>query len=213
MSAEDWSIMVEQAAMAARMAGTMPGGLEQFIKAGRKVDTEWTEELKEAVIQNIVTSESYTHPNRRFIGNGVYLPGAIRNNIGWVVLVMDSSGSTWGTLLEVFGSNINNIVEEVKPERVTLLHVDTAVRKVEEFEPGEKVVINAKGGGGTLFQPAFDWINAQDEVPLAVVYLTDMDNSDRGQLKEPDYPVIWCAPKWIADRTTPEFGRMVGVEA
>jgi len=54
--------------------------------------------------------------------------------------------------------------------------------------------------------PVMDWCDAQDEQPVALIYLTDMDGSHR---KEPPHmPVLWATPS-CGERQQPPYGEVV----
>ena len=88
------------------------------------------------------------------------------------------------------------------------------VQHVQRFEPGDTVSIDAKGGGGTDFRPVFEHIDGdknEDEPPVCVVYLTDLDGSFPNV--EPDYPVLWCVPEGsCCGSRPPPFGEIVAVK-
>jgi predicted metal-dependent peptidase len=69
--------------------------------------------------------------------------------------------------------------------------IDTCVQAVHEFTPDDEIVLKMVGGGGTLFQPAFDWVEENDVDPLALIYLTDLEGETP---QAPDYPVLWVTP-------------------
>jgi predicted metal-dependent peptidase len=54
-----------------------------------------------------------------------------------------------------------------------------------------------KGGGGTSFAPAFEYLNEHHDIDAAV-YLTDLCSDDFGE--EPNYPVLWVS---TTDRDAP----------
>jgi predicted metal-dependent peptidase len=49
--------------------------------------------------------------------------------------------------------------------------------------------IEPKGGGGTDFRPAFEWVEHQGVRPACFIYLSDMRCDKFPQ--EPDFPVLW----------------------
>jgi hypothetical protein len=66
------------------------------------------------------------------------------------------------------------------------------------------------GGGGTLFQPAFDLINSFDDQPAcAIYYSADLANYD-ARLTQPDYPVLWVTG--IDVRREGQFGNTVKID-
>ena len=49
--------------------------------------------------------------------------------------------------------------------------------------------VTHKGGGGTAFRPAFEYIAEHCPYVTAAVFLTDLESEDFGP--EPPYPVLW----------------------
>ncbi|MEW8586261.1 MAG: VWA-like domain-containing protein, partial [Candidatus Thiodiazotropha sp.] len=91
-----------------------------------------------------------------------------------------------------FLSEINALKGQMRA-RITLLACDSAIAEEapwtyeawEDFQLPERIT----GGGGTSFEPVFEWISAQGIRPDLLVYFTDAE----GAFPEyaPHYPVIW----------------------
>lgn len=197
MTAEDWKIAAEQAAMMARKAGNMPGDLERDMRNARKPATDCWQVLKEFIEHTQPSDYSWSQPNRRFIADNVYLPGVIKENTGIFVIGSDMSGSVDERLASAFGGHITAIFDEFKPERIYVVHHDHKVQRVQEFAPGDEIKLNPKGGGGTAFQPVFDWMAEHEIEAKAVIMLTD----SYGPVPDnpPDCPVLWAIPTWVAN--------------
>ncbi|MCG8428709.1 MAG: VWA-like domain-containing protein, partial [Chromatiales bacterium] len=77
--------------------------------------------------------------------------------------------------------------------RVTLLACDAALAEGAPwvFEPWEEFTLpeTFKGGGGTSFEPVFEWVEQQGMQPESLVYFTDAEGAFPQQ--EPHYPVLW----------------------
>jgi predicted metal-dependent peptidase len=111
-----------------------------------------------------------------------------------IVLVIDTSGSVPQRAYDRFLTEAQAVLDELKPERLHLLSVSHYVCDVHTLESGKDIVpTKLKGGGGTMFQPAFDWIQQQDIEVDVLVYLTDGFAFDLRSLQEPDYPVLWAS--------------------
>lgn len=194
MTQSEWQIAAEEAALAARRAGTMPGGIDRAMAEARRVSTDCWEVLREFVAQTQPSDYSWARPNRRFVHQGLYLPGVVKENMPTIGVVVDTSSSVDQPLLDLFGWHIGSIMDEYQPEALHVIYCDTQVHHSETFLPGDTVKLNAKGGGGTLFQPALDWFSQQDEPPACVIYLTDLYGENLGGYgpTEPDYPVLWA---------------------
>lgn len=195
MSEQDWKIAAEQAAMLSRKAGSMDGNLDRAIKNGRTPATDCWQALKEFIEHTQSADYSWSQPNRRFIHDNVYLPGVVKENTGEFVIAVDTSGSITGPLLDSFSAHIAAIMSEHKPERVHVAYCDHKLQSVEVFEQGDEIQLHARGGGGTAFQPVFDWMREKELEPKAVIYLTD----SYGPIPNapPDCPVLWAVPIWV----------------
>ncbi len=209
MTEADWAIAAEQAERVAKRAGKLPACMERTGAKARESRTEWRKELREFIQQLTPNDYSWSRPNRRFLATGIMLPGIVRDALGEIAVFVDTSGSIGPTLLNAFGAEIDACASEARPEVVNVVYVDAAVAGQQEFFPGDPVVLTPKGGGGTAFQPAFDFIEQEGRQPVAAIYFTDLDSSDTPV--EPSYPVLWVTPLWVT-REGP-FGRTIRMVA
>jgi predicted metal-dependent peptidase len=109
--------------------------------------------------------------------------------------------------LNAGAAELQSIVDELHPEAVEVIYCDTRVRNTRVFTDGEQLVLEARGRGGTRFNPVFEYINGQEEKPVCLIYFTDLDCSD--QPEEPDYPVLWVTDEQTT--TVGPFGETVRV--
>lgn len=124
---------------------------------------------------------------------GLVCAGRHRKTAGTVVLVLDTSGSIGAATYAKFLQQGQSVLDELRPEQLVLLSVSHKVADVVLLESGDSVPTKLKGGGGTRFQPAFDWVAANDVQPEFMLYLTDGYASDRQTLKPVDYPLLWLS--------------------
>ena len=196
-------VEVAQAAKAAQMMGSMPEGLARLVEGVIHVPTPWYSLLERFMQAYRKDDLSWSRPNRRFIASGIYLPG--RDNVpemGEVVVAVDTSGSVDEELLQHFAGHVSRIVAECRPAKLHVVYCDAAVAHVDTFEAGEEPTFEAHGGGGTAFQPVFDWVAAQGVEPDVLVYLTDLMGPTP---QRPPYDVVWLA---TSDASAP-FGQRV----
>ena len=185
------STAVAEAVAVCQGIGKLPGSLRHLIAQVTRNKIRWDEELKRIFSTTISADYSWAKPNRRYVAQGMYLPGIVREGVGEVVIGFDTSGSVFSPeVLGTFWGVMNDIVEQAKPERVYIVWCDSRVQHVQTFEQGEELVPEARGGGGTDFRPVFDWVEQQGIQPQALIYITDMYGHFPDQ--EPDYPVIWA---------------------
>lgn len=207
---QEVQIALAQAAQAARAAGSMPASLERFVKAVLEPEASWEELLHEFVSYSLKNDYRWNPPNRRYIAQGLYLPSARSDEVGPIVVAVDTSGSVSKDQLEQMAAEIYDISETVKPERIHVVYCDAKVKNSEEFQYGEVIeTLDAKGGGGTLFQPVFDWVEEQGIEPQCLIYMTDMAASDVSRITEPDYPVLWACTYAGYNESRVPFGEIV----
>jgi predicted metal-dependent peptidase len=203
---DDLDIRIRQAAAAAKRAGRFAGAMSEMVEAALdRVD--WRDRFRTLFDGTLRSEASWARPNRRFLPHGIYLPGWRRAGAGRVAFVLDTSGSISSAELAVYVGNLLGLIEETGPEQIAILQCDTAVKTVDYLGPGETLDrIAVHGRGGTLFQPAFDWIAASGFDPHIIVYATDLDARDTPV--DPGVPVIWLTPS--RGRAVP-FGDIVEV--
>jgi predicted metal-dependent peptidase len=215
---DDWQIATVQAERLAMMKGNCPGGASNLVNELKKPKVDWRDTLREFIRQRAKCDYSFSRPNKRHLARGFLLPSLKSERMGRLVAAFDSSGSTVRFAAD-FATEVQAALDEVQPESLDLIICDAKVQKVQRFEPGDAVSIDAKGGGGTDFRPVFAIIDdpqnaaeheleAFDEPPICVVYLTDLEGSFP---PEPEYPVLWCVPKPCAGRRQPPFGEVITI--
>ena len=164
-----------QASKIAKQKGKLPASLERMIDELVNVKTPWYDILERYMTGKIKDGWSWKRPNRRFVGRGIYLPGVdYTPRMGPVVIGVDTSGSIGQNELNVFGGHVNRIIEQCNPESVTVIYCDAEVNHADTYEPEDlPIKLTPHGGGGTAFEPVFDYIDEHDLDPEVVVYLTD----------------------------------------
>ena len=169
--------------------------------------------MQEFIRHQTPSDYTWSSPNRRHIASGLYLPGIHKENLGTIAWVTDSSASVRDKALNLGWAEFVRLVRECKPERVLYLSCDTRCHLLGEYTPDDMPDTPPvhKGGGGTWFQPPFDFIAKRDEEPpvCLIYYSADLENSDRPI--EPEYPVLWVAP--ISVRKQAPFGKTVKIDA
>lgn len=130
---------------------------------------------------------------------GLVCCGRRKRCAGDIVLVVDTSGSVPAHIYDRFLGEARFILEQIQPERLHLLSVSHYVCDAHTLERGDQLPLSIKGGGGTCFQPAFDWVAKHAPQPDVLIYLTDGVAYDINSLAAVDYPVLWvstlCRPE------------------
>lgn len=210
MTEMDWQVAAEQMAMVARRAGAMPSDAQRAINELREPTVDWRTILRRFVEQTVPSDYSWTSPNRRYIAAGLYLPGAVKENTPRLAVAVDTSGSISQEQLDEFASEITAIMLETRPAAIDVVYCDASVQGTQMFTPDDgELRLEARGGGGTRFQPVFDWLEEQEEQPAALIYCTDLESSDLPV--ETGVPVLWVTPEWV--RRDGPFGETVRLAA
>lgn len=131
-------------------------------------------------------------PHRRWLGEGVLLPGRSGERVPEVVVALDTSGSMGADQLRAACAELRGIAGAAA--RLHLVVADAAVQEVlteETLEPWLRRG-RARGGGGTDHRPVFDWMQRQRIRPDLFVGITDLHTELPP--RRPPYPVIWLCP-------------------
>jgi len=201
----EWSIAAEQALRSAKVCGHEPSGIERPLTESRQSQQDWRAILRDFVAATMPSDYRWTPPNRRYIASGMYLPSVERRGLGEIVIAVDTSGSIGKLELEQFAGEISAISEEAQPEAIHVVYCDGAVQSTQEFTASEPVRLEPKGGGGTDFRPAFEWVAKNDIAPVCLIYLTDL--CCHSFPEAPEYPVLWVTDS----RRTAPFGETVRI--
>jgi len=204
--ARAWRIAVEQAENVAKLAGKLPAGVSRGLEATQAAGIDWRELLRRAWSETIPADYSWTHPNRRHVWSGLYLPGVTSEGAGEIAIAVDCSGSVSARQLGLFEAEVRSILEGQRPNCVHVLYFDTEVHKAEVFQVGQPISLTPVGGGGTDFAPCFRWLDERGIVPQTLIFLTDL--CGRFPSETPQYPVIWASTE---ARKAP-FGQVVPME-
>ena len=175
MLREEMKSEVAAAAAAARKQGKLPANLARLVEELLTVKTPWHTILERFFTGFVLSDYSWKRPNRRFIGNNLYLPSLGREpRMGRVGFIGDTSGSIGPNEINAFNAHFNRIVETCLPEEVVILSVDAKVAGVQRFEPDAfPVRWEPKGGGGTDMRVGWDWFANSGEEYDCIVCLTD----------------------------------------
>lgn len=185
---------VAQASNAAKAQGKMPAELERLVGEILEPQKQWAEILRDEMTTAIGNDEAtWARPNRRRLcmNPSIYMPGTTGYATGHVVVQIDTSGSITDKEVNVFVSEVVGILTEARPERVTVLWVDSKVAGVDELDyPEQAHDLKAKGGGGTDMRAGIEWVEKNlHGAPSCFVCLTD--GYTPWPEEEPPYRTIW----------------------
>lgn len=172
-------------------AGNQMRELDELMAA--KVD--WRELLREFVTAVCAGRDmsSWRRPNRRFLGTDTYMPTLVSERVEHLVIGIDTSGSIGGPDLTRFLSEVADIAERVKPNKIDLIYWDHAVASHESYDAATVGSLidstRARGGGGTDPTCVAAYLEKEKIKPECIIMLTD---GYVGQWGNWDAPIMWC---------------------
>jgi len=198
----------------ALVAGKTGSGGDRDLAELLEPQVDWREVLRDFITSTCAGSDysTWRRPNRRYIGAGIYMPSGISEQVGELVVAIDTSGSIRQAELSVFLSEVKEICDTVNPEGIRLLYWDTEVCADEYYE-GEDVANLAQstkpaGGGGTNVECVTEYITQQQIAAQACIVLTD--GYLYGGWGQWHMPVLWT----IMDNRSakPDCGKTVHIK-
>jgi len=191
MSEKDWRDAI------AASHGLVPDFIARTVEEATQPRKDWKEELARFVYSTCKSdTRTWARQSRRI----KQLPGRSREIESNVVIVLDTSGSISGPILNTFAAECRAITA-LNGITAVIMSADAKVHQV--IQPGEAFPTEWKGGGGTSFIPALK--AAEEYEPNCIIYLTDGDGT---YPKSSQYPVLWALTK---PQTVP-FGENIFLE-
>lgn len=181
---------VLRAQMAEKAQGKESGLAKELVAAIKAKGVDWRDRLQAFIDDRSETRFAWSRPNRRFIGDDVYLPGKAADGIGTLAFIVDTSGSMSSEELAMCSAQIEAARDAIGIRNVVVIQIDTKVKQVDTFELGDPLPTSMEfvGRGGTDMAPAFE--EAQRHDPAAAILLTDGVFSDLDD--DPGFPVLFA---------------------
>ena len=202
MKAQVQSKMIEDAS--GEKAGNLPGEIERFIENMLDPKIPWQTLLLNFFTSKAKNDYSMKRPNRRFIGDDIYMPSLYSDSLGEVAAFCDASGSVGRKEFDQFFAETNYIKGMMKPEKFTIASFDHQIQSVHTFTKDRELGYpELKGGGGTNINPVIDWLN-EHKPEVAIIftdgYFSPPQDKYHGEL-------IWLI--YDNDRFTTPYGRVI----
>ena len=182
--------MVLQAAMVAKAAGKLPGFARLLVDNLLNPVVDWRSALMKYLEQTAKNDFSWVRPNVRYMAHNIYLPALKSEQLPPVVVYWDTSGSRWSNVaLKLAATEIVALAAQAKPSRLIIIQGDSKVTDVQDLLPEDSINLEAKGGGGTHFEPIFEQVEKMEVEPCCFIGITDLAGSFPNEV--PNYPVVW----------------------
>jgi len=174
--ARDIDEAIRQGALA---AGKMGASGNRDLDELMQPQVDWREVLREFIQTTCIGSDysTYARPNRRLMSQGIVMPSGISEQVGELVIAIDTSGSIGQSELTTFLSEVKGVCDTVKPNKVRLLYWGCSVVGDESYDMHEldNLVTSTKpkGGGGTDVTCVTEYMAKKSIKPQAAIVLTD----------------------------------------
>ncbi len=201
-----WQQSMVQAQTIARKAGEMSRDMEKILSEILSPRPDASEYIRKFVDELSQTDISWKRLNKRYLCQDLFLPTAYSKDLGHIVVAIDTSGSLYmdQDALKLIAGNLDLIMDSYEGVSMTVLYCDYSIRGTQELSREDMPIsLEAKGGGGTKFNPVFEYLEEENIVPTCLLYFTD------GRVKNypdsPFYPVLWVG----SEDFEPPFGDFV----
>lgn len=174
-------------------AGSLGADVQRVVNNALKPQLNWPTLLQRFIQRTISGSYQWHKPARRYLAQGVYLPGR-QGQCLRLTLAIDTSGSTLQDLPK-FLAELTAILQGFEQVQLQVISCDAAITDVSHYDKYDLASLKkwqAKGLGGTSFIPVFHYIADDPEhmgVPNALIFFTD--GFGDAPVEAPAYPVIW----------------------
>jgi predicted metal-dependent peptidase len=190
--------------IAKRYHGNLPADLLREIEADYSKRFNWKFRIKSFVSSAMDYRKEITYgvPNRRFPDRIGEVAGKRNKLLGDVMIFIDTSGSISDDELKQF---INVALSIPYPKEIYFIDAEIQGKpiKIRTVSGIYKRKIEARGGGGTDFRPAFKL--AEQKRAKAIVYLTDMYGTFPDKC---NIPTVWVT---ATEDVKPPFGEVVNM--
>ena len=219
LSAEDQRELARELDEAIRqgalVAGKMGSGGDRDLHELLQPQVNWREVLRDFITSTCAGNDysTWRRPNRRYVSAGMYMPSGISEQVGELVVAIDTSGSIRQRELSAFLTEVKEICDTVNPDGVRLVYWDTAVCRDEKYskEDLDTLVQSTKpaGGGGTDVTCVTDYIRDNNINAQACIVLTD--GHLYGGWGQWTMPVLWTIMD--NDGAKPDVGITVNIKS
>ena len=196
---EQWNNMVQDAAKKASKGFGCGTSLRTLIASYKhKSQVNWKSVLQDFIqVVNETQDFTFSPYDRRFSDSDFMLPAfndVESEKISNLWFVVDTSGSVCDEALSAVFTEIKAAINQHTSLTGSISFFDSEISDPIEFEENlPDVGLQVKGGGGTSFYSIFKYMeeNMEDELPTAVIIMTDGYAQFPPEHKALGVPVLW----------------------
>lgn len=201
------------------LVGKMGGNVDRNISEMLVPKINWKDALREFVksVTQGKDQTSWRRLHKRYIASDIIMPSSYAENVGSIIIGIDTSGSIGTEELTQFLSEVKSICDEVSPEAIDVLYWDTHVASRETYQSNElsNLVESTKpaGGGGTEPACVPKYIHKHGMRGECLLMLTDGYIPEQEPSKwDIPMPVLWCVKGNRHFNDSKVVGKVVHVE-
>lgn len=171
--------------------GTIPSNIEHWLNLFKtKSQISWKKALRNIVGKRKVNTRRTIMKRDRRFPDREDLKGKTKDIKFYLTVILDVSGSMSDKEIMIGLNEIHHICK-LTNTTMQLIQVDTKVHNVETFSAKTKL-FNRSGAGGTIMEPAIDYIK-KNKIPTdACILITDGYIEDVSRWKnKPKYPIMF----------------------
>jgi len=176
---EEIDALIIQAMGAARKQGNIPASLLEIFDEITKPSIDLHTLLHAYMSESFFDKESdFSRPNRRFIHQGIYLPGYRydQNRLSFFIF-LDRSMSITNEVFSRFLGIIDSVVRMSHDFEVNVIPFDERIYTEEKKSYDAQSILPsigfAKGNGGTKFEPVLEYLNLHSGEKSLAIILSD----------------------------------------
>jgi len=176
---EEIDALIVQAMGAAQKQGNIPASFLEVIREVTRPKIDLATLLHTYMTESFFDKQSdFSRPNRRFIYQGLYLPGYRQeHNRLNLYIALDRSMSISRDTFSKFLGIIDGVLRLSTDFKVTVIPFDDEVDKEKivtyDAQALKPEVAFEKGNGGTQFAPVLEYLNTADEAAATLMVLSD----------------------------------------
>ena len=203
---KDWKKIFTEAAIFAKMRGTLPSGMDRFFEDLYDEKLNWRELLQRYIVSSLPYDYTYSRPSKKSISTGFYMPNIVKENVE-VVVAIDMSGSITKEMMQEFLSEVVGILKSYQNVKIRLLTHDTEVHDDYEIESVEELKLKQfHGGGGTDHVTLYKYVREKCNTELLISLTDAYSNFPATE----EVRTIFAIPEGYG--TNPPYGEIVKLE-
>lgn len=162
-----------------KVNGNKAGNVERFMSEMTKPKINWKEALADFVRSACAGKDKSTwrRPNRRYLGMDIIMPSLMSERVGHLVYGPDMSGSVGGRETTAMVTELVQLAQEVRPDKLDVLYWDSHVARHETYDESNLDLLLSStkpmGGGGTSPACVKRYMEEKRIEPECVIMLTD----------------------------------------